>query len=473
MRLINLLLELGIESRGQDDFVVSGITADSRQVLKDGVFFAIQGAHDDGRKYIQDALSRGAKFIVSDDNCDNVRLALSKAAAMFFPMQPRIIAAVTGTDGKTSTVNFLRQIFAFSGLKSSSIGTLGVICDNQELAAKIKLTDSTTPDPVQLHKALQVLEQGGVHHVAIEASSHGLHQHRLDSVKLSAVGFTTFSQDHLDYHGSMEEYFNAKMHLFSKVAGTGAAACINMDDAMAAAVKSIAEKGALEVFTYGYAGADLRIISAEPNADGIAAVIDFFGNRKELQLNLVGKFQLYNALCAAGMAVGCGVSEAKVFKSLSLLLPVTGRLEKAGGKNGAMVYVDYAHTPNALNKALEALRPHTTAKLGVVFGCGGDRDKAKRPLMGKAAVDKADFVIVTDDNPRTENAGEIRRQVMTGAVSALEIGDRREAIGKAISVLQEGDVLLIAGKGHENYQIIGTEKYAFDDVKVAKEFLAV
>lgn len=478
MLLTDFLSAIGIEAEGTPAAAeVKDITCDSRRVSSGSVFFAISGAKEDGAKYVDDAIKKGAVAVISGESkgesrafiVKNVRLALSKAAKTFYPEQPEDVAAVTGTDGKTSTVNFVRQLVGLMNMKCVSIGTLGVVGDGGKVLSGYEGMDGTTPDPVSLHKALQDLKKKGCLYAAIEASSHGLHQYRLDSVMLKAAGFTVFSQDHLDYHNTMDEYFHAKMRLFAEVLPEGKTAVINADDAKSSEIEAVSKGRKHNVISYGLNGREIKVISAKATSEGTALQLEVAGKKVETMLNLAGDFQVGNSLCAAGLAAGLGFPLEELLEKLSELKPVRGRLEQVASG----IYVDYAHTPNALMKVISALKNHSPKRIGVVFGCGGDRDKAKRPLMGKAASELADFVVVTDDNPRTENAAEIRKQVMAGCSGAVEIGDRHKAIEEAVNMMRSGDILLIAGKGHEDYQIIGTTKFPFDDAAIVREILHI
>jgi UDP-N-acetylmuramoyl-L-alanyl-D-glutamate--2,6-diaminopimelate ligase len=458
---------------------IAHVTADSRQVEKGTVFIAVKGAHSDGSAYALDAVGKGAVAVITgmDDRLvlpasvvrvrvENVRLALAKLAGAFYAPQPQSVAGVTGTDGKTSTADFFRQLWQMSYQKAASIGTLGLI-RSTETGYNAAL--NTTPDPVSLHRTLQTLAKEGCKYVALEASSHGLHQYRLDGVKIRAAAFTNLTRDHLDYHGTHEAYFDAKRRLFSELLEENGMAVLNADDPAAARITDICKARGIHVLHYGRTGTHYRIRKITPTLEGLALQVDIMGTPQHLMLNMVGAFQGMNALAALGLYVGCGGEVEQGMKHLPHLHSVPGRLEKVTSHpSGGSVFVDYAHTPAALANVLRTLRPHIKGKLTVVFGCGGDRDKGKRPQMGKVAVDFADHVIVTDDNPRSEDPASIRREVMAGAPGAKDIGDRAEAIALGIKSLHKGDVLLIAGKGHEKTQAIGNRMLPFDDAQVAR-----
>jgi UDP-N-acetylmuramoyl-L-alanyl-D-glutamate--2,6-diaminopimelate ligase len=388
----------------------------------------------------------------------NARRALSLAAATFYPRQPATIAAVTGTSGKTSVAAFTREIWTALGLQAASIGTVGVVSPKGEEYGSL-----TTPDPVELHRSLDRLAGEGVTHLALEASSHGLDQHRLDGVRIAAGAFTNLSRDHLDYHPTLEAYLAAKLRLFSDLIAPGGTAVINIDDRYAGQVVAAAEKRGLTVMTVGEKGADIKLIGGA--IDGFAQIVEIAhdGKTYKVKLPLVGGFQVQNAAVAAGLAIATGAEPARVFAALEKLTGAKGRLELSGTRNGAPIFIDYAHKPDALAKALAALRPYASGRLIVVFGCGGDRDTGKRPIMGRIAHDNADRVIVTDDNPRSEEPGAIRAAILAAAPGATEIGDRAQAIRAGITELKSGDVLLIAGKGHEIGQIVGGKVLPFSD----------
>jgi UDP-N-acetylmuramoyl-L-alanyl-D-glutamate--2,6-diaminopimelate ligase len=369
-----------------------------------------------------------------------------------------VIAAVTGTSGKTSVAAFTRQIWAALGHGAASIGTVGIVTPTREVYGSL-----TTPDPIGLHRTLHELAGEGVSHLAIEASSHGLDQHRLDGLRIAAGGFTNLSRDHLDYHPTLEAYLAAKLRLFTDLIQPGGAAVVVADHEHAEAVTAAAKQRGLRLVTVGRKGEGIRLIDAAIDGFAQALEVAHAGNTYEVRLPLPGAFQVENALVAAGLAIATGSDPAATLAALAQLKGAKGRLELVGENNGAPIFVDYAHKPDALAKALEALRPYASKRLIVVFGCGGDRDPGKRPMMGAIAAQMADRVIVTDDNPRTELPAAIRAAILAGSPGAIEIGDRREAIGASIAELRRGDVLLIAGKGHETGQIVGKQVLPFSD----------
>lgn len=461
------------------DIVVEGLTADSRTVKQGFLFAALPGSKVDGSKYLIDAKNKGAvAAIVSDDAIDieglhllrssNPRRMLALAAARFYGAQPDTVVAVTGTNGKTSVSVFVRQIWTEMGFRAASLGTIGIVGPNGTMNLA-----HTTPDPVVLHAALAQLANEGVEHLAVEASSHGLDQYRLDGMRIAAGAFTNFTQDHLDYHATFEAYFKAKMRLFEELLQPGSVAVINADMPEAQAILSRVHARGLLAYTVGHKGADLRIIAAVQNEVGQMLRLAMVDGEYDVPLPLVGNFQASNAVVAAGLVLATGGEPSLVRHALASLKGATGRLELVGTSSaGARVYVDYAHTPDAIETALTALRPSVSGKLHVVFGCGGDRDKSKRPLMAKAAAAFADVVYVTDDNPRTEEAATIRREAMIGSPQAIEIADRAEAIAHAVKKLLQGDVLLVAGKGHEQGQIVGTITKPFSDQDAVSAALA-
>ncbi len=456
---------------------VTGLSADSRKVKPGFIFAALQGVAADGRDFVPQAIANGAIAVIGKDllalgdavaiDVDEPRLALAEASAAFYGRQPETVVAVTGTNGKSSTVDFLRQIWSASGLTSASMGTLGAIGPS----GRIDL-GHTTPDPVAIHETLATLADQGVTHCAMEASSHGLVQYRLDAVKLAACAFTNLTQDHLDYHNTMEEYREAKLRLFSELTPPGSPAVVNADSPERGAFESAAKTAGLRPVSVGWRGDDLKIEELMPRATGQKLFLKWRGESFEVELPLIGEFQALNALTAAGLALSLGASVADVCKGMAQLEPVKGRLEFVGEtKDGAGVFVDYAHTPDGLDVLIRAARPHTAGKLVVIFGCGGDRDRKKRPLMGEIAAKHADVVIVTDDNPRSEDPASIRKAILEAVPNGVEIGDRGEAIRKAVAELSKGDTLLIAGKGHETGQIIGSTVIPFSDQEAAKAAL--
>jgi UDP-N-acetylmuramoyl-L-alanyl-D-glutamate--2,6-diaminopimelate ligase len=449
---------------------LGGIAADSRKVKPGDLFVAIAGAKADGTHFAKQAAAAGAVAVAAEqllaglpDNVafvtvKNARRALALAAAAFFPRQPKTIAAVTGTSGKTSVAGFTRQIWTALGEKAASIGTIGLVSPRGEVYGSL-----TTPDPVELHKTLDALAGEGVTHLALEASSHGLDQHRLDGVRIAAGAFTNLSRDHLDYHPTIEAYLAAKLRLFTELIAPGGAAVIGVDDCYAGQVVEAAEKRGLTIMTVGTHGDGIKLVAGAIDGFAQAVTIARGGKTYKVKLPLVGAFQMQNAAIAAGLAIATGGDPARVFAALEKLQGAKGRLEMVGVKNGAPIFIDYAHKPDALKKALEALRPYASGKLAVVFGAGGDRDPGKRPLMGRIAAENADLVIVTDDNPRSESPAAIRAAILADAPGAAEIGDRAQAIRAGIAELKTGDVLLIAGKGHETGQIVGDRTLKFSD----------
>ena len=449
---------------------ITGVTADSRAVKPGFLFVAVPGTKADGLRFVPQALAGGAAAIMAESapqqvaaevavvKIPNVRRALALAAARFYPRQPRTIAAVTGTSGKTSVAAFTRQIWAALGHAAASIGTVGVVSPQGETYGSL-----TTPDPVGLHRTLDALAQEGVTHLAIEASSHGLDQHRLDGVRAMAGGFTNITRDHLDYHASLEEYLKAKLRLFDALLEPGSGAVIDVDHEGAEAFVAAATARDLRVLTVGRAGRGICLLESEIDGFAQRLRVAHEGREFALRLPLVGAFQVENALVAAGLAIATGSEPAAVFAALENLQGAKGRLELVGQRHGAPIFVDYAHKPDAVAKALEALRPYVCGRLIVVIGAGGDRDPGKRPMMGAIAAELADRVIVTDDNPRSENPAAIRAAILAAAPGAQEIGDRNEAIRSAVGGLQPGDVLLVAGKGHETGQIVADRVLPFSD----------
>lgn len=449
---------------------IRGLTADSRAVKPGFLFAALPGTKVDGSRFIPQALAQGAAALLVPQGAGvevgvpviavrNPRRRLALMAARFFGKQPGIVAAVTGTNGKTSVATFVRQIWAALGIEAASLGTLGI-----ESAGGARELGFTTPDPVALQAELAALADEGVTHLAMEASSHGLAQYRLDGVKLAAAGFTNITRDHMDYHTSFDDYLYAKLRLFGEVMGPGGVAVINADSAQAAEFEALCWARGHRIISVGRKGRGICLIAARPTARGQALELVHGGANYEVQLPLVGAFQASNALVAAGLVIGCGGAASRVFEALENLKGARGRMEEAAHlPNGASVYIDYAHTPDALENMLEAMRPHATGKLAVVFGCGGDRDAGKRPQMGEIAARLADTVYVTDDNPRSEAAAAIRAAILKASPGATEIGDRAAAIETAMRALQPGDVLVVAGKGHETGQTVGDKVIPFSD----------
>lgn len=462
------------------DPLITGISLHSDLVGPGHLFAAFPGNIADGRQYIDQAIKNGAVAVLAPTgttiiNPDvtlvtdgNPRHLFSQIAARFYNQQPQTIAAVTGTNGKTSIVQFTRELWAMSGLRAASLGTIGLIAPHIT-----RESANTTADTASLHRDLYMLAENNITHLALEASSHGLHQHRLDGLKIAVAGFTNLTRDHLDYHPTVEHYMAAKLRLFTELLVPGGFAVLNADIPQYADMRSQIMEAGRQVLSYGYQGEHLKIVDRRLLSDGQILTLNAFGQLHEVALPLIGEFQAMNVLCAAGMLITTGFPIDQTLDNLIRLSTVRGRLELAGTHPcGAPVYVDYAHTPDGLQTVLKALRPHTEKKLHVVFGCGGSRDAGKRPIMGQIANDLADNVIVTDDNPRAEDPAAIRAAIMAAAPTAQNIDDRAQAIETAIKSLQTGDVLVIAGKGHEQGQKIGTETYPFDDVSVARFVLA-
>ncbi len=464
---------------------IGGITADSRAVQPGFMFAALPGLRLDGRRFAGDALERGAAAILTDDPAAldlsseareriaivadaNPRRRLALLAARFYGAQPRTIAAVTGTNGKTSVAHFTREIWTATGRIAASLGTLGLVTASHRFPGA-----PTTPDPAMLHEQLAALVDQGVSHLAIEASSHGLAQFRLDGLAVAAAAFTNLTRDHLDFHDSMAAYRTAKERLFTALLLPGRPAVLNRNSPEFPRLAALCGERGNPVIGYGAdAASDLHLVSARPRARGQDIVIQVFGARHRLFLPLLGQFQAMNALAALGLAIASEVPAGAAIAALTKLTGVPGRLQfVAEGEAGGGVVVDYAHTPDALATVLAALRPHVPGRLVVLFGAGGDRDPGKRPLMGNVAGEGADRVYVTDDNPRGEEPAAIRRAILAGVPGAIEIGDRRCAIATAIGELCPGDLLVIAGKGHETGQIVGDETFPFNDAEIAREIV--
>ncbi|MBX2804474.1 MAG: UDP-N-acetylmuramoyl-L-alanyl-D-glutamate--2,6-diaminopimelate ligase [Hyphomicrobiales bacterium] len=475
-RLLTRTDELGTSALPE----ITGLTADSRLVEPGYLFAALSGTKTDGGRYIEEAILRGAiAVLVSDEQMVNVplqiqvirdtnpRQCLAKLAASFYGAQPKLTVAVTGTNGKTSVASFLRQIWEHAGLKAASLGTTGISFKGQE-----EILAHTTPDPVVLHEKLASLTERGATHLAFEASSHGLAQYRLDGVQLKAGAFTNISRDHMDYHADFEDYFNAKMRLFTELLPLGSPAVIDVDSEAGVKAAGIARDHGLEVFTVGHNGETLRLDAVERQGFGQRLKLSYRGKRREILLPLAGDFQASNGLVALGLALATGLDADKAFAAAEKLTGAKGRLELAGRtKTGDPVFIDYAHTHAALENALTALRPYAKKRLHVVFGAGGDRDKGKRPMMGEAAMRLADCVYVTDDNPRGEEPAMISARIVAAAAGAREIGDRREAIAVAIAAMEPGDLLLVAGKGHETGQIVGDRVLPYSDHEAVMSIL--
>lgn len=471
------------------DPFVTGVTADSRKVGEGTLFCAlpgvVPGSGNDGRNYIPQALAKGAAAILAPDDTaamdsaeallvkvSDVRRAYALAAKAFYGAQPKTCVAITGTNGKTSVATFCRQIFSLLGHKSASMGTLGVVksdADGTETA--VTGPGLTTPDAADMARHLADLAHDGVTHLALEASSHGIDQRRLDGVSLTAAGFTNLTQDHLDYHATMDAYRSAKLRLFEQLLPRGKTAVLNADSDSYNAFAAMSILSGASVMSVGERGRGLSLTGRDLTVDGQILYIEHHGRKYETKLPLAGLFQASNALVAAGLCIAAGEDAGEVIHALSRLKGARGRLERVGAKrNAAEIYVDYAHTPDGLETVLKALRPHTQGKLVTVFGCGGDRDRGKRPLMGAIADRLADRAIVTDDNPRSEDPATIRAEVLAGmGPGAVEIGDRKKAIFEAVAGLKTGDVLVVAGKGHEQGQIIGDKILPFDDVSVVQQ----
>jgi UDP-N-acetylmuramoyl-L-alanyl-D-glutamate--2,6-diaminopimelate ligase len=480
MQLKSLLGQRIAVSPEFGEIEIAGITADSRQVAPGWVFVAISGARADGARFVPEAIGRGAAAIVVRDGVEVsaqgkaaiVRVAeprreLALMAARFHPAQPASIVAVTGTSGKTSVADFARQIFASLGRRAASLGTIGLVKPDGSTYGGL-----TTPDAVTLHQTLAELAAEGITHLACEASSHGLDQYRLDGVKLKAAAFTNLGRDHLDYHPSLETYLAAKLRLFAEVLPADGTAVVNADAEHAREVRIAAERAGRRVLSVGRAGEDLRLESVDRDGFAQRLAVGHGGATYDIRLPLIGDYQAANALLAGGLAIAVGEPAERVLPALGTLKGVKGRLEIVGRVRGALIVVDYAHKPDALLAALKALRPFAKGRLSCVFGCGGDRDKGKRPIMGRIAVENAHHVIVTDDNPRSEKPEAIRADILAAAPGAREIGDRAEAIRAGIRLLGHGDVLLIAGKGHETGQIVGSMVLPFSDHDAVRDALA-
>ena len=472
---------LGLTAQGGREARIMSLATDSRLVKPGALFAALPGSAAHGAAFVPQALAMGATAILTDAEgaalagpalagsgaalvvAEEPRATLAFAAALWFGAQPDCVVAVTGTSGKTSVASFTRQIWQQLGLSACNIGTMGVQGDYQA-----PLTH-TTPDPVTLHRLLAEMQAAGVTHAAMEASSHGLDQHRLDAVQIRAAAFTNFSQDHLDYHAGFEEYFAAKALLFTRVLPEDGTAVVNIDDPRGRQLCDMLQRRDNPVVTVGTAPeAMLRIVAQRHDATGQELRFSYNGAARLVRLPLIGGFQAENVLAAAGLVIAAGATPAAVFDTLPHLVTVRGRMELAAVRaNGAAVFVDYSHKPGALSSALASLRPHVMGRIVVVFGAGGDRDRGKRPLMGQAAAENADLVFVTDDNPRSEDPATIRAAILAGCPEATEVGDRAEAILRGVDALEPGDALLIAGKGHETGQIIGSTTYPFDDAEQA------
>lgn len=465
---------LGADAAGLwwHDAPITGLTADSREVKPGFLFAALSGSATDGARFIGDAIARGASALLVGEGLPvetsdslavivdaNPRRRLALLAARFYGAQPETVAAVTGTNGKTSVASFLREIWEHQGQRAASLGTIGIVHDGRE-----EPLHHTTPDPVAIHEALARLARGGITHLAMEASSHGLAQCRLDGVRLVAGAFTNITRDHLDYHPTFEDYLAAKLRLFRELLEPGLPAVVDLDSPGGEEAAAAARKRGLRLITTGRRGETLKLQSTERDGFGQILDVTYEGKGWRVRLPLAGDFQASNALVTAGLALGLGSPPEQVFDALEKLKGAKGRLDLAGhALSGAPIFIDYAHTPDALENALRALRPYASGRLVVAFGCGGDRDRGKRPQMGAAATRMADHVIVTDDNPRGEDAAAIRAAILAAAPGAEEIGDRHAAIEAGVAGLAEGDVLLVAGKGHESGQIVGKTVIPFSD----------
>ena len=483
MRLSDLIQEMQsdvMSDRTMGDAELRGLTSDSRRVEAGYLFAALPGASIDGRQFIEDAIDQGACAVLAATGttpisasrevvlltADNPQRAFAKMAAQYFGRQPERVAAVTGTNGKSSVADFTRQIWIACGRAAASLGTLGIRSPHRNETGSL-----TTPEPEVLHRELRDLAADGVSHLILEASSHGLDQYRLDGVEISLGAFTNFTRDHLDYHGDMQTYLAAKLALFDRVMAPGGTAVVNADDPSADAVVETAERHGHRLVRFGQNGTEISLRNRQPVAGGQHLSLSIFGEPAEVTLPLIGDFQASNVLCALGLAIAESENVAGPLAALAHLKGVPGRLDHvATTSGGAAVYVDYAHTPDALTTVIKAIEPHTSGRLIVVFGCGGDRDIGKRELMGVAA-SVADIAIVTDDNPRSEDAAVIRRQVLAACPEGREIADRRAAITAALDMASLGDSVLVAGKGHEQGQIIGNETIPFDDTAVVRELV--
>ena len=464
------------------DPMITGVTADSRKVGPGSLFVALPGSAADGRAFIPQALSQGAVAVLAPADTDaglapllvtsgDVRRAYAIAARSFYGAQPAVCVAVTGTNGKTSVAAFCRQIWAALGLTAASMGTLGVTAQTGNVNQSLTGPGLTSPDAADAARLLAELAAGGVTHLALEASSHGIDQRRLDGVTLKAAAFTNLSQDHLDYHGDMAAYRDAKLRLFETLLPRGRTAVLNADSDAYSTFASASIMSGLGVMGVGERGRDLSLVARRAVPEGQRLTIEVRGVQHEVLLPLAGAFQASNALVAAGLCIAGGEAPDRVIAALEKISGAQGRMQRIPGPRGGEVYVDYAHTPDGLKTVLTALRPHATGRLIVVFGAGGDRDRAERPLMGEIAGRLADVAIVTDDNPRSEDPAAIRKAVRAGCPDAQEIGDRRAAIRAAVEMMRDGDVVVIAGKGHEQGQIVGATTHPFDDADEAAEAL--
>jgi UDP-N-acetylmuramoyl-L-alanyl-D-glutamate--2,6-diaminopimelate ligase len=451
---------------------IKGLSADSREIKDGYLFAALSGTHHDGRDYIDQAIKNGATHILAATGTkipdgikaiesDNPRRDFAYMAAAFYGEQPNHIVAITGTNGKTSCVDFVRQIFEHLSLKSASLGTLGLISNHMDGDNVM-----TTPDPVTLHKLLSCLKSKDIDYLAMEASSHGLDQHRMDGVQPKVAAFTNLTQDHLDYHGDMETYFKAKERLFTDILDDDSIAVLNADDEW---VQRITHNN---IIRFGRNNnADLKLLSQTPLSNGQDIEISYKGEPHKIHLGLIGEFQSHNVLCAAACCISLGLELSGIFGALPTLKNVPGRVELAMAHDNMAAYIDYAHTPDALEQVLKSLRPHVQNRLICIFGAGGDRDRGKRPLMGKIVSNHADIAIITDDNPRSEDPDTIRSEIQSACPNSENIGDRAKAIARGVALLQKGDILLIAGKGHETGQTIGSQTFPFDDKVITQKLM--
>lgn len=476
MKLSDLIAPLALPA-GAHDVDISDLSCDSRHISEGTLFAALPGFVADGRDYIESAIKNGASAVLSTPGLgslsvpyvahDNPRKFYSALAARLYSWQPETLVAMTGTNGKSSTVEFLRQIWAYANIKGACFGTLGI-----QAPSGYRPLSHTTPDAVALHRTLSDLAGEGVTHVGMEASSHGLKQYRLDGVKISAAGFSNLTQDHFDYHPDIDDYFKAKARLFMDLTPESAPVVINVNDPYGQKLAGLCQERGQSVMRVGWTGDDIRIDEVMPRASSQILNLVVHGTRHKVTLPLAGEFQTLNAISALGLALVTGVEVSVALEALEHLTGVAGRMEQAGTtKDGAPIFVDFAHTEDGLDKLLRSVRPHTMGKVIVAFGCGGDRDPDKRPKMGEVAAKLADGIIVTDDNPRTEDAATIRRAVLKGCPNADEIGDRGAAIREGIKRLGPKDCLVIAGKGHEQGQIVGDKVIPFSDVEEVKAAL--
>ena len=480
MHLSKLMMDAGVAiPPNASDIDVTHITADSRKAEPGALFVALAGTKADGAGFVADAVAKGAVAVLVGETATvpeglavpvlrahEPRRALALATASFYGRQPETAVAVTGTSGKTSVAEFTRQIFAAAGRRAASLGTIGVVKPDSAVYGSL-----TTPDPVTLQETLAALAGEGITHLAFEASSHGLDQYRLDGVRIAAAAFTNLGRDHLDYHPTTEAYLAAKLRLFEELLPDGAPAVVNLDAPHAGDVMNVARRRALPIVSVGAAGETVRL--ANLSRDGFAQTLTIVhaGRTYDVRMPLIGTYQVANALVAVGLAIAVGEDPSVVIPALAGLSGVKGRLEIIGERNGGLAVVDYAHKPEALEAALDGVRPFVSGKLICVFGCGGDRDRGKRPIMGAISMQRADVTIVTDDNPRTEDPAAIRAEILAAARGATEIGDRGEAIRTAVAMMQPGDVVLVAGKGHETGQIVGQRVLPFSDHDVMRQAL--